>query len=418
MYERDALEQLRDASFARRTMSDTDVLEGISAVLELWRGSDGYAVRAAHELAAETGQSEDMLRSGLDRMLNAHSPDGLLQWVTDSRVEAARRIATEHPEGEAPSIPLLRGPKVMAQVLAGNVAGLALPATLEALLARSTVLLKSASGDPIIPRLFKESLAHAAPALGKAVAVRAWQGGDEKVEGAVFEQVDYVVASGGREMERSLSRRLKMPHRIHGPRITIGVVGMAWHQAPGAWWENMAREIVLWDQLGCLSPRILFVAGDPKRFAWRLADALVYWQNRWPARPLASAEASAVHGFRSLYQMADGNEAGCIDPEDTSWTVVWDSDPTLDSGPPHRVVRVTRRIGIRAMKPLLTEHHGEIQGMGTDHLASHELNWRRLAEWGGIPWVASLTAIQDPPAGWRADGRSGLVDLLVQGAMS
>jgi hypothetical protein len=115
--------------------------------------------------------------------------------------------------------------------------------------------------------------------------------------------------------------------------------------------------------------------------------------------------------------MADGNQAGCIDPEDTSWTVVWDSDPSLDHGPPHRVVRVTRRIGIRAMKPLLTQHRGQVQGMGTDHLASHELSWRRIAEWGGIPWVASLTAIQDPPAGWRADGRSGLVDLLVQGAL-
>lgn len=193
---------------------------------------------------------------------------------------------------------------------------------------------------------------------------------------------------------------------------------MAWLQAPDAWWDHTAREIVLWDQMGCLSPRILFVAGDPKRFAGRLADALVYWENRWPARPLAPAEASAVHGFRSLYQMADGNDAGCVDPEDTSWTVVWDSDPTLDHGPPHRVVRVTRRIGIRAMKPLLSRHRGRIQGMGTDHLASHELSWRRIAEWGGIPWVASLTGIQDPPAGWLADGFSGLVDLLVQGASS
>jgi len=413
----DAVEQLQDASFALTTMSDSEVLEGISAALELWKGHDGYAARAAHDLAAETGQSEDMLRFGLERMLDAHSPDALARWLTDSRVEAARQVATEHPEGEAPSIPLLRGPGIIAQVLAGNVAGLGLPATLEALLARSTVLLKSASGDPVTPHLFKESLDRAAPALGKAVAVRAWLGGDEKIEEDVFEQVDYVVASGGEEMEQSLSRRLKTPHRIHGPRITIGVAGMAWLQAPESWWESMAREIVLWDQLGCLSPRVLFVAGDPKRFAWRLADALVYWQNRWPARPLAPPEASSVHGFRSLYQMADGNQAGCIDPEDTSWTVVWDADPTLDHGPPHRVVRVTRRIGIRAMKPLLTAHRGQVQGMGTDHLASHELSWRRIAEWGGIPWVASLTAIQDPPAGWRADGRSGLVDLLVQGTL-
>ena len=64
------------------------------------------------------------------------------------------------------------------------------------------------------------------------------------------------------------------------------------------------------------------------------------------------------------------------------------------------------------MKPLLIREHDRIQGLGIDHLARNELSWKRLADWGRIPRVASLTAIQDPPAGWRADGRYGLAELL------
>jgi len=44
-----------------------------------------------------------------------------------------------------------------------------------------------------------------------------------------------------------------------------------------------------------------------------------------------------------------------------------------------------------------------------------DVEWRRTLEHGGVGWVAPLTSIQDPPAGWRADGRSGLAELLAHG---
>jgi hypothetical protein len=413
-----ALEQLEKARAALISMSDAEVIDGLAVALELWRGPDGYAAWTARELAESRGSSEEMLVFGLDRMLSAHTRNAISQWLSESRVEAGRLIASCHPDGDVPVLGALRGPGVIAQVLAGNVAGLAIPAALEALLARSAVLLKPASGDPVTANLLKESLDRADPRLGTAVAVRSWSGGDESVEAAVFSRVDYVIASGGKAMSVSLHERLQTPHRIYGPRFSIGVVGMDWLSAPDVWWEEVVREIVLWDQQGCLSPRVLFVGGDQKRFAGRLAEAFRRWQTRWPARPLSADEASAVHGFRSLYQMADGTKAGCIDPGDTSWTVVWDSDPTLDTGPPARVARVTSRLGKGPMEALLTAHHGEVQGMGTAFLTSNELEWKRRADWGEVARIVPLTEIQDPPAGWRADGRSGLTELLAHASTS
>lgn len=414
----EVVKQLRDGAFQLAAAGDEVILDGLAAALESWRGDGGFAARAARDLASATGQSAAMLRYGLDRMVAAHSRDALVQWLTDARVEAARLAASRHPEGEPPALAALRGPTVVAQILAGNVAGLAIPAAVEALLARSAVLLKPASGDPVTAGAFLESLRRTAPLLAGAVAVESWTGGDRETESRVFGSVDYVIASGGETMAASLERRLRLPHLVYGPRISIGVVGMGWMQAPDSWWEEMTREIVLWDQAGCLSPRILFVAGDARRFAASLAESLAGWEARWPARPRTPAEASAIHQFRAPYEMAASTAAGCASPGDTAWTVVWDEDPTLDVGPPCRVVRVSHRPSRRAMKELLERDRGRVQGVGLAHLARNELEWKRAAAAAEVPWIVPLTAIQDPPAGWRADGRSGLAELLAEGTLT
>jgi hypothetical protein len=110
--------------------------------------------------------------------------------------------------------------------------------------------------------------------------------------------------------------------------------------------------------------------------------------------------------------MGDGSTAGLVTPDGTAWTVAWDEAPSLDYGPPARAIRITARLPRSPMIDLLQSRRGEIQGMGTAHLASHEIGWRRTGELAGIPRVVPLIGIQDPPAGWRADGQSGLAELL------
>jgi hypothetical protein len=418
------LSRLRPASDRLRAYTDDAVIGGLLAALDLWRGTDGYGRRAARELSRAHGSSEAMIAFGLDRMLAAHTAESLRRWLAEARVEASRNLAAAYPAGEPPDLEALSGPPVIAQILAGNLAGLALPAVMEGLLARSAVVLKPAAGDLVTPPRIKEALDRAAPELGEVVLVERWRGGDgdgdggtagrdrRAIEDRVLSFVDYVVATGGTGMISALAGRVTGPHVFYGPRFSIGVVGMEWMQAPSSWWEEVVREIVLWDQEGCLSPRILFVAGNPRRFASRLAEAMALWEARWPARTWSAAVAGALHGFRAPYEMADGTHAGALDPGSTAWTVVWDEDPTMDAGPPARAVRVTSRLGVRAFGDLLLANRDRIQGMGTAFLASTGAGWKRAAGWSDVPWIADLTRIQDPPAGWRADGRSGLAKLL------
>ena len=408
--------RLRHAARALAKATDPEILDGLAAALFLWSGPEGYAARAAREISARDGASEAMLRYGLERTLAAHSRGELKRWLADARREAdGARL----------------GPEVILQVLAGNVAGLAIPATLEALLARSAVLLKPASDDPVTPVLLKESLDRAAPRLGEVVAVAGGAGRGNTHTGTatgeigpvpthgldeeLLESADLVVASGGEEMAAELPGRVRSPLLLYGPKISVGLVGADWTNATDAWWEECAREIVLWDQRGCLSPRVLFVAGDRAGFAERLARAMVLWQERWPARPRAAGDAAAVHGFRARYEMADGRGAGILAPPDTSWTVVWDEDVSLAVGPPARVVRVAPLADTDEMETLLCAARDQVQGAGVAHLGRREPAWREMLARAGVPFVVGLTRIQDPPAGWRADGRSGLAELLWRG---
>jgi hypothetical protein len=412
----EAITHLRDASKALRSMQDGEVVDSVSRVLKLWEGDDGLAARAAHELATHRKQSEDMLKFGLNRMIQAHSRTALAFWLSEARVEAGRNLAIKDPKKPLPDLGSLRGPAVVAQVLAGNVPALAIPAALEALLARSAVVLKPADEDSISAQLFKESLDQAAPELSACVDVERWSGGNDIAEAEVFGAVDYVIASGGQQMVQSLTKRLSSkPHTFYGPRLSIGLVGMGWLDAPGAWWEDVAREIALWDQRGCLSPRVLFVAGDPERFARRLAPALNRWQERWPAGPPSLGDGTDIVSFRTPYQMAKEGKAGIFTSNGTAWTVVWDHNASLDAGPPARAVRVTTRPSSRDLEALLIKAKGMVQGAGLDFLMRGDAEWRRALERGGVAWVAPLTSIQDPPAGWRADGRSGLAALLARG---
>jgi acyl-CoA reductase LuxC len=412
----ESIARLRDASKALRSMQDAEVVDSLSRVLKLWDGDDGLVARAARELAAHRKQSEDMLRFGLHRMIQAHSRTALLFWLSEARVEAGRRLAIHNAKKPLPDLGSLRGPAVVAQVLAGNVPALAIPAALEALLARSAVVLKPADEDLISAQLFKESLDQAAPELSGCVDVERWSGGNDIAEAEVFGAVDYVIASGGQQMVQSLTKRLSSkPHTFYGPRISIGLVGMGWLDAPGSWWDDVAREIAIWDQRGCLSPRILFVAGDPERFARRLAPALNKWQEKWPAGPPSLGEGTDIISFRTLYQMAKEGKAGIFASNGTAWTVVWDHSTSLEVGPPARAVRITIRPSSRDLEAMLIKSKGLVQGAGLDFLVRGDLEWRRALEHGGVGFVAPLTSLQDPPAGWRADGRSGLAELLARG---
>ena len=149
-------------------------------------------------------------------------------------------------------------------------------------LVRSAQFVKCARGASLLPRLFAHSLYEAEPKLGACLEIADWARGEADLETALFEAADCVTATGSDEMLAALGQRLPAKTRIlgYGHRVSFGYVAgaaLAGLTARGVV-ARTAVDVAAWNQLGCLSPHVIYVEQgggvSPEQFAEMLAEEL------------------------------------------------------------------------------------------------------------------------------------------------
>lgn len=365
---------------ALRSLSEQELFDSLQRALD--RFEDRYLPVCARSLAITTGMSEAMVLFGLKRTVRGHQDPALKNWLSTAK-------ALSHKDMPDKS-------KVLLQVLPGNVPGLAIPATLESLLARCPVLLKASREDRVVPEYWVRALEETSPVLAGAVAWEYWKGGDDPREPERFQEADLIIASGNQRTMDAILRESSTPVIQHGPKFSLAVVGEGWASAPESWWEDVARECVIWEQRGCLSPVFFFVLGSLPLFAEKLCRGMSVWDATWPS---AEDLDSVMHG-RKLRTHVEFLPQGEGQWFGQGSTVAWTRE-LLPFVPQGRSICVHP---LELLAPALEQFAGQIQGIGVAYQAPVPSGE------SGIEFP--LTQIQDPPAGWRADGRSVLVELL------
>jgi hypothetical protein len=151
--------------------------------------------RSRRELGVDLARATRLSPEGLEA--------GLKAVLGGVRGEAARALFEEAAR--------LRGGRAAADgfalaVLASNLPALAVQPLLPALAARRPMLLKCPSAEPLFTPAFVRALAARSPALGEAVAVAVWPGGDEEREAPLLARAGVVLAYGELEAVESLER--------------------------------------------------------------------------------------------------------------------------------------------------------------------------------------------------------------------
>jgi hypothetical protein len=180
-----------------------------------------------------------------------------------------------------------------------------------------------------------------------------------------------------------------------------------------------AEDVVAWNQLGCLSPHVIYVqtGGEvsPERFAELLADELERREQTEPRGGLPVPHTAAIASRRGIYEVRAAHSPETRmwhSKESTAWTVVFEADPRF------QVSCLNRFIYVKPVKDLaeLLQHaevvRGKISTVGTaagEH-QTEELALQ-LARWG-VTRVCPLGRMQNPPLTWRHDGRPALGDLV------
>jgi hypothetical protein len=306
---------------------------------------------------------------------------------------------------------------------AGNLPNPALLSIVFGLLVRSAQFVKCAHGSALLHRLFAHSIYEAEPKLGACLEIAEWRGGNADLETVLFDQADCVTATGSDEVLAALRPRLPPRARFlgYGHRVSFGYVAssmLSGHNA-GKTAARAAADVAAWNQLGCLSPHVIYVQQNgprsPEQFAEMLAQELARLEETEPRGALPPEIAAAIASRRSFYEVRAAHSPDTrhwASPDSTAWTVVYEADPRFQLSCLHRFIYIKPADNLTEALCHAESVRGKVSTVGlaapedqTPALASE------LASWG-VPRVCPLGRMQSPPLAWRHDGRPALADLL------
>lgn len=391
-----------DAS-ASRLLDDAEPIRG--EVLRSLTDVSGFsAPMAAHILDRVC---RDWLAPALERLVHA---------------EFAGAAPLDGFASAAPGSPLVRvlGPPLGFHVFSGNVPGVAVTSIVRALLVRSAVLGKAASGEPALPAAFVRLLREMSPVVGAAVEVMYWPGGDREREAAALRHASLVVHYGSADAVEDLRARAhaRIAFIEHGPRLSFAVVkgnSLASARRTSDAARDMAQAVALFDQQGCVSPQLVWIIGDEataRAFAAATAAALEELELELPRGRIDAGEAGAIRALRTRAEFSSADQT-VWGPDELSWTVILSRDPRLEGSCLNRtlIVKYARDLDdvVRAIEPFSEM----LQTVGVHGFENDER--LRVADALALAGATRITSIADmpwPPPEWHHDGRGPLRELV------
>lgn len=407
----------------RSTQSLVEILCGVA---EQWL-EPTYPFR---KLALEngpkaTGFSAATIASGLDSFFKQFTPENFQALLVQDLGHAKRLdgIVAASVEEKLGRGAMARGPEFLVHIAAGNIPNPTLMSIALGLLTRSAQFVKCASGASLLPRLFAHSLYDAEPKLGACLEIANWRGGNAELENAVFTEADCVTATGSDETLAAICAKLPVKVRFlgYGHRVSFGFVASSALTSFAAKKiiARAASDIVAWNQLGCLSPHVIYVEHGggvaAEHFAQILAEELAKREEVEPRGEVQTETAATIASRRAFYEVRAAHSPDTRfwrSENSTAWTVVYEADPRFQLSCLNRFIYVK---GVSDLKTVL-ENADSVRGkVSTVGIAAPEGQDReiasQLARWG-VTRVCPLGRMQNPPLMWRHDGQPALGDLV------
>jgi len=407
----------------RSTESIVGVLAGVG---ERWLSAENSFRKLALEQGpAETGFSSATLSTGLDALFKQLTRPSLMALIEQDLGHARRLddLVATGPEANGNRASIATAPELLVHITAGNIPNPTLSSIVMGVLTRSAQFVKCATGASWLPRLFAHSLYEAEPKLGACLEIAEWKGGHGALDDALFAEADCVTVTGSDETLAAIRHRL--PSRVrflgYGHRVSFGYVCAAVLKGLNVRRiaARAAADVAAWNQLGCLSPHLIYVetggGTSPDTFAEMLAEELARREESEPRGELSIHEAAGVSSRRAFYETraAHSPETRMWHSQgSTAWTVVFEVDPKFQLSCLNRFIYVK---AVSSLDDALANADAVRGRVSTVGLAAPEEKaqeyFSALARWGAGR-VCPLGQMQHPPIPWRHDGRPALGDLV------
>ncbi len=374
---------------------------------------------------ARTGFTRETLAAGLDKFFAQVTRENLERLIVQDLGSVRRldEIISDPLEAQEERASTARGYPLIAHFTGGVLPNPVLTSLMLGLLARSAQFCKCATGASFIPRMFAHSLYVFQPKLASCIEIADWKGGNDLLEAPLLESAECVTATGSDETLDGVFKKLSPRCRFlrYGHKLSFSFIAR----------ESLAKiavqktltaaveDIVAWNQLGCLSPHVIYLeAGgslSPEDFADLLAKELQKRDAAEPRGPVDHPTSAAIAARRMFHEVrasADQKTRVWASPESTAWTVVYEEDPEFQLSCLNRFVFVKGVADLPALLTAVARVQGQVTTVGLSaplHRA-HEIA-TELARWG-VSRVCRAGTMQNPPLTWRHDGRPTLGDLV------
>ncbi|WP_052488804.1 acyl-CoA reductase [Streptomyces sp. 150FB] len=415
-------EGLRTAHEALRALPVADIVAALDETCVRWADRDHvHRVAARRDIVAATGFSPEAVDRSLDVELGNYRAQTLNR-VLRRELGDPRVLDGFRPDTELDGSTVAVGPRVTTVVCSGNVPGLPALSVVRALLVKSAVLIKVASGEPSFTAHFLRTLAEVRPLLADAVVVTYWRSTDEHALRAAVDCADAVIAYGS-DTACAAVRACTGPHQRyveHGHKVSVGVVTQGYLGAVGLpeVARRAAEDVSTFNQHACIAPQAYLVERGEvgaRDFAEALAHAMAEYAAGCPLGSVPPADAAALQMRRAAAAWTaagDPGRYGFWRSPGLDWTVTLAHGPVPVHGTGNRVISVIpvddARGVVTELRPLGT--HVQNIGLGAvgDEFRSLAAELARL----GACRISEPGRMASPSVIWRHDGMPCLAQLL------
>ncbi len=419
---RDSISLMTEARARILANRTTDsVIRALAEAAQSWLPADSHwRQQAIEEAPATSGFSREMVSESIDLVFASLTSDALGELV--DRELGNRRVLDEFSlHGRVRT--RATGPRLITHILAGNIPAPGIVSICCGLLLRSANLVKVATGDPLFPWLFVESIRAVDPELAECATTLWWPANDMKALQAALQPAGAVIAYGDDNTVK-LIRDLTPPasHFLgYGHKVSCAVVAreaLTLDALPSLA-ENVAFDVSVYDQHGCLSPHMIFVEeggqAGPRRFAAALAEAMSIYHARVPSGRLSIEAAAQVANLRAGYEFraqTDRRVAVWTSPNPNDWCVIYEDEPSFTPSCLNRLVFVKPTDGYKRVLNSIQRFASSISCVGVAPLNERAIGFTNELAEVGVHRVCPLGQMQRPPITWHHDGRPNLAELV------
>lgn len=416
------LKRNREQYLAGRSLQS--MVQLIVRLAENWLEPEFLFRKLALENVSKARFSRATLERGLDNFFKQLTRENFRALLSQEFGDGMDAASVPPESVPARTSHLWRGPEFQVHITAGNIPNPAFMSIVLGLLTRSAQFVKCASGSSFLPRLLAHSIYDEDPKLGACLEIAEWRGGNVELENALFAEADCVTATGSDEALEEIRKRV--PMRAHflgyGHRVSFGFV--AGEILTGTRTKKVisatADDVVAWNQLGCLSPHVIYVqaGGDisTEHFTQLLAEELDRREANEPRGEISTEESAAIASRRAIYQIRAAHSPEMTQhwysKDSTAWTVVFEADSRFQVSCLNRFIYVKPVADLKAVLQNADAIRGKVSTIG---IAAPEEKISelavQLARWGATR-ICPLGQMQNPPLTWRHDGRPPLADLV------